>query len=85
MACRSHNRVHLSRLDASFHPPTALIKTRTYTPLLEAYSKLDVRLQDCMALWREAVSPPEGQGLTMTEREYLHLIVACTRARDEKW
>ncbi|CAM9258489.1 unnamed protein product [Hapterophycus canaliculatus] len=59
-------------------------RVRTYTPLLEAYSKLDGRLQDCMALWRDAVSPPEGQGLTMTEREYLHLIVACTRARDEK-
>ncbi|CAB1119970.1 unnamed protein product [Ectocarpus sp. CCAP 1310/34] len=61
-------------------------RVRTYTPLLEAYSKLDGRLEDCMALWREAVSPPGGlqQGITMTEREYLHLIAACTRARDEK-
>ncbi|CAM9590388.1 unnamed protein product [Ectocarpus fasciculatus] len=62
-------------------------RVRTYTPLLEAYSKLDGRLEDCMTLWREAVSPPGGlqQGITMTEREYLHLIAACTRARDEKW
>ncbi|CBJ26017.1 conserved unknown protein [Ectocarpus siliculosus] len=61
-------------------------RVRTYTPLLEAYSKLDGRLEDCMTLWREAVSPPAGlqQGITMTEREYLHLIAACTRARDEK-
>ncbi|CAM9736570.1 unnamed protein product [Ectocarpus sp. 12 AP-2014] len=61
-------------------------RVRTYAPLLEAYSKLDGRLEDCMTLWREAVSPPGGlqQGITMTEREYLHLIAACTRARDEK-
>lgn len=54
---------------------------------MEAYSGLDGRLQDCMEIWREAVSPAKnGQpGITMTEREYLHLIAACTRARDEKW
>lgn len=57
-------------------------RIRTYAPLLEAYSLLDGRLPDCMALWREAASQ---QGIMMTEREYLHLISACTRARDEKW
>ena len=57
--------------------------TRTYSPLLEAYSRLDGRLQDCMEIWRDGVSP--NQGLTMTEREYLHLIAACTRARHEEW
>lgn len=56
---------------------------RTYAPLLEAYSRLDGRLQDGMAVWRDSVSPE--QGLTMTEREYLYLIAACTRARDEEW
>eukprot|EP00903_Cladosiphon_okamuranus_P008688 g8324.t1 len=61
-------------------------RVRTYAPLLEAYSALDGRLQDCMALWREAVSPARSgkPGITMTEREYLHLIAACTRAKDEK-
>eukprot|EP00752_Nemacystus_decipiens_P005171 g4693.t1 len=61
-------------------------RVRTYAPLLEAYAGLDGRLQDCMDLWREAVSPAKtGQpGITMTEREYLHLIAACTRAKDEK-
>lgn len=55
---------------------------RTYAPLLEAYAGLDGRLEDCLAVWRDAVSPPTG--VQMTEREYLHLIAACTRARDEK-
>lgn len=36
-----------------------------------------------MAVWREAVS--REQQLTMTEREYLSLIKACTRAKDESW
>lgn len=61
--------------------------TRTYAPLLEAFSGLDGRLQDCMDIWRDAASAPEGgqPAIAMTEREYLYLIAACTRARDEKW
>lgn len=63
------------------------LPTRTYAPLLEAYSGLDGRLQDCMDIWHDAVAvPEEGRpGITMTEREYLHLVAACTRAKDEKW
>lgn len=64
-------------------PLTASHPTRTYAPLLGAYARLDGRLEDCMAVWRDGVSAE--QGLTMTEREYLHLITACTRAGDEKW